>query len=198
LAWRRKISTRSRAGSNTTAFRVNQVYTNRILIDFSGTAGQLREAFHTSIHQLDVDGEQHIANFNDPLIPAALAPVVKGISSLNDFKPRPMYRTKPQYTVAGCTNTTNYPTLPGNGTCYSVTPQDTQTIYGLNPLFAAGITGTGQTIAVVEDTDTYSGTGDWSTYVTTFGLSKLRRNLHSSASRLQRSRYQRGRRRSGP
>jgi len=43
-------------------FRVNQVYLSRILIDFSGTAGQLREAFHTEMHQLDVNGQMHFSN----------------------------------------------------------------------------------------------------------------------------------------
>ena len=150
-------------------FRVNRVYTNRILIDFSGTAGQLREAFHTSIHQLDVKGAQHIANMNDPMIPAALAPVVKGIVSLNDFRPEAMHKVAPpQYTTSGCATSTQ-PTFPG--TCYFITPQDDAVIYNLNPLWTAGITGAGQTIAVVEDTDTYNGTADWSTYMSTFGLS---------------------------
>ena len=38
-------------------FRVNQVFADRMMIDFSGSAGQLREAFHTSIHKLEVNGE---------------------------------------------------------------------------------------------------------------------------------------------
>ncbi|MGC9990642.1 MAG: protease pro-enzyme activation domain-containing protein, partial [Terriglobales bacterium] len=127
-------------------FRVNQVYTNRILIDFSGTAGQIKDAFHTSIHQLDVKGQMHFANMGDPQIPAALAPVVKGIASLNDFRPKAMHeRAKPLYTVAGCSNATQ-PTFPG--TCYFVTPQDDAAIYNLNPLWSQGITGAGQTVAV--------------------------------------------------
>ena len=68
-------------------FRINQVYTNHMLIDFSGTAAQVGEAFHTEIGQLEVGGEAHIANISDPQIPVALAPVVTGIFSLNDFKP---------------------------------------------------------------------------------------------------------------
>ena len=45
-------------------------------IVFSGTAGQVRNAFRTEIHNLDVNGEKHIANMTDPQIPAALAPAV--------------------------------------------------------------------------------------------------------------------------
>ena len=149
-------------------FRINQVYANRMLIDFGGTAGQLREAFRTSIHQLEVNGEQHIANVFDPVIPAALSPVVKGIASLHDFKPEPMYKVRPDYTFAGCASSSTFPTAPG--TCYAVTPQDDAVIYGLNGLWAAGITGQGQTIAVVEDTDTYNGAADWNSFRTAFGL----------------------------
>jgi hypothetical protein len=99
-------------------FTVNKVYASQILIDFSGTAAQLREAFHTEIHQLDVNGEQHISNMSDPEIPAALAPVVKGIASLNDFKPAPMYKSARQYTVGGCGDAT-FPTEPGTD-CYFI------------------------------------------------------------------------------
>ena len=49
-------------------FAVNVVYTNGMVIDFSGTAGQVRAAFHTEIHQLSVNGVTHIANMSDPKI----------------------------------------------------------------------------------------------------------------------------------
>ena len=57
-------------------------------IDVSGTAGQVREAFHTQIHNYLVNGKQHIANASDPQIPAALSSVVVGFTSLNDFMPK--------------------------------------------------------------------------------------------------------------
>ena len=150
-------------------FQINQVYPNRMLIDFSGTAGQIGQAFRTQIAQLEVNGEAHIANISDPQIPLALAPVIKGFASLNDFRPHAMYKVAPQYTFGGCATSTSSPTEPG--TCYSLTPQDNQTIYNLTPLYTAGYSGQGQTIALVEDTDTYGGAGDWNTYRSTFGLS---------------------------
>ncbi len=63
-------------------FTVNLVYPNQMLIDFTGSAGQIRQAFHTEIHHLAVRGEAHIANMSDPQIPAELAPVVSRGSSL--------------------------------------------------------------------------------------------------------------------
>ena len=52
-------------------FTVNAIHPN-LVIDFSGTAGQIHEAFHTRIHHLSVNGQQHYANMSDPQIPAAL------------------------------------------------------------------------------------------------------------------------------
>jgi subtilase family serine protease len=136
---------------------VNLVYANRMTIDFSGTAGEVREAFLTEIHGLEVKGVRHYANVRDPQIPAALEPVVTGVVSLHDFKPRSMKKRKAQYTY-------------GSGQDHAVTPGDLAKIYNLKPLFAAGYTGKGETIAVVEDSNVYS-MADWTTFRKTFGLS---------------------------
>ena len=48
---------------------MHSVYPSGMLIDFSGTAGQIRAAFHTEIHNLEVNGQAHIANMSDPRIP---------------------------------------------------------------------------------------------------------------------------------
>jgi sugar lactone lactonase YvrE len=137
-------------------FAVNGVPANNMVIDFSGTAGQVREALHTEIHVLAVAGERHFANMSDPQIPAALLPAVTGVVSLHNFRPRPMLVPRPQYTAS--------PTQT------LVAPGDLATIYNLNPAFSGGYTGQGQTIVVVEDTDLYNGTGDWSVFRTIFGL----------------------------
>jgi subtilase family serine protease len=144
-------------------FAVNYVYQNRLVIDFSGTAGQVRLAFHTEIHNLQVGAAKHTANMTDPKIPAALAPAVVGVVSLNDFMPHPMYKARVNYSFSGC-----------GVTCYSLAPQDLATIYNFTPVFNSGITGTGisgqgQTIVVVEDSDMFS-TSDWDSYRSVFGL----------------------------
>src|ERR1017187_644502 len=139
--------------------KVNVDYTNGLLIDFSGTAGQVRDTFHTEIHNLKVKGVKHIANMSDPQIPAALAPAVAGVVSLHDFPPHPMLRPRADYTVS-----------ESGTTYYLVVPGDLATIYNLNPLFSTGISGQGQTIVAVEDTDVYT-TADWTSFRSVFGLS---------------------------
>jgi len=47
-------------------FTVNRVHKSGLTIDISGTAGQVRNAFHTEIHQYNVNGELHIANASEP------------------------------------------------------------------------------------------------------------------------------------
>ncbi len=141
-------------------FQVNQVYPNRVLIDFSGTAGQVMHAFHTEIHRLEVNGVMHVANLREPLIPSVLVDAITGIVSLHDFRPHPMMRLRHEYTIPSGLGS-NY---------YAVVPGDLATVYNFNPVFNAGISGQGQTIVLIENTDLYS-MADWGTFRSTFGLS---------------------------
>jgi subtilase family serine protease len=146
-------------------FKINRVYPNGMVIDFSGNAGQVHEAFHTEIHNLEVHGVAHVANMSDPKIPAALAPAVVGVVSLNDFQPQSRISTRPDFTFS-CSDD------PFTTTCNAVTPADLATIYNLNPLFTAGISGQGQTIVVIEESDVHA-LSDWTTFRSNFGLSSF-------------------------
>jgi subtilase family serine protease len=144
-------------------FRVNVVYPSGMLIDFSGTAAQVRKAFQTEIHHFVVKGEKHVGNISDPRIPAALAPVVAGIVSLHDFRPHAMHHLRKahsEFTFTDAFGNLNY----------ALVPADLAKIYNLNPLFSAGISGQGQTIVLIEDTDVFSAS-DWTTFRSTLGLS---------------------------
>ncbi len=149
--------------------RVNVVYPSGMLIDFSGTAGQVGAAFQTEIHHLAVKGEKHVGNITDPRIPAALAPVVSGVVSLHDFRPHAMHHLRVAHSEFTFTDSL------GN-TTYALVPADLAKIYNLNPLFNAGISGQGQTIVLIEDSDVFSAS-DWSSFRQTLGLSS-----YSSAS----------------
>jgi subtilase family serine protease len=141
-------------------FTVNAVSSSRMTIDFSGNAAQVRQALHTEVHYLSVNGSRHMANMSDPQIPAALAPAVAGVVSLHNFTPHAMKKSRPQYTYSS-----------QGSTVQAVTPADLATIYNLTPLFSAGTTGAGQTIAVIEDSNLYN-SADWDTFRSTFGLSQ--------------------------
>jgi len=149
-------------------FQINEVSNGKTIIEFNGTAGQIRQAFHTEIHKYNVNGEMHYANASDPQIPAALAPVVAGINTMHNFKKKPQSRmvglfhrandtgkVTPVYSFSGCAQ--------GNGTqqpCNGLGPTDFATIYNVLPLWNAtpAIDGTGQTIAIVGDSEICTGT----------------------------------------
>jgi len=137
-------------------FTINDVPAHNMVIDFSGTAEQAEQAFHTQIHYLNVGGRRHFANMSDPRIPSALLPGVTGIVSLHNFMPKPQPQPEPGYFVGRGQN--------------AIVPGDIQTIYNISPIYSAGWTGRGQTIVVLEDSDTYTGTGDWSAFREEFGL----------------------------
>jgi subtilase family serine protease len=149
-------------------FQVNTVHKNGLTIDLSGTAGQVREAFHTEIHKYVVNGKQHIANVSNVQIPAALAPVVTGFVALHNFMPRSTL-TKPvnafTFPCTGCPDGFN------GQVQFDESPADLAAIYNVAPLYKAKkpITGKGQTVVVLEETDINP--SDVATFRKAFGLS---------------------------
>ncbi|HEY3706760.1 MAG TPA: protease pro-enzyme activation domain-containing protein [Terracidiphilus sp.] len=142
-------------------FSVAGMNKGRTAIEFSGTVEQVELAFHTAIHRFRIAGAEHLANVADPQIPAALAPVVGGVASLNDFKPAPNVVTGPSGKWDATLNRfTPDLTLSSNGTKYLfLGPGDAATIYNapnsLNTRLAAGqatFDGTGVTIGVAGTT----------------------------------------------
>src|SRR6202171_713661 len=129
-------------------FHVRQVSKGRTVVEFSGSAGQVQRAFATEIRKFNVKGEEHFANVSEPQIPAALAPVVRGVVALHNFRPKSFVHNagtfkrnakageaKPAFTFSDV-----------NGTFYALGPADFAKIYNI-PTSTA--TGGGQSIAVV-------------------------------------------------
>jgi hypothetical protein len=160
-------------------FSVESVANAKNIIIFSGTNAQLESAFHTTMHQyriaqpktiaINTNGVsgvnlQHYANSTNPSIPEALAPVIAGIASLNSFP------IQPQHVVAGVVRpqpgssskwkmmqafhpAPQFNTTLENESFFAVSPSDFATIYNVQPLWNAGIDGTGQTIAISQESN---------------------------------------------
>jgi subtilase family serine protease len=158
--------------------QVNSVSASGMVVDFSATAGQIAETFKTEIHSLDVNGERHMANMRNPQIPAALTPVVAGISSLNDFQPHPMMKPVRNSIAATPTRDAAKPAYSEGGNYNRVAPPDLETIYNFNPAYKSGITGKGETVVVIENTDLYSNQ-DYATFRTAFGLDSYKDSTFS-------------------
>jgi trimeric autotransporter adhesin len=137
---------------------VAKVSAGKTSIEFSGTVGQINQAFHTSIHKYTTtNNETHYANATDPQVPAAFSAVVSGVTQLNDFKPTPLvklmgqaqYNPKthqgvPQWTIPGGA---------GEPPVYLLTPEDFATQYDVKPLQAANVTGAGVTIGIINESN---------------------------------------------
>jgi uncharacterized protein (TIGR03437 family) len=119
-------------------------------IAVNGEANRIEGAFQTEIHQYVANGETHFANATNPSVPAALSGIVGEIRGLNDFRMKAKARLrKPS---ASSTNNTLKPNFTSSDGETFITPGDLAVIYDINPLYAAGIDGQGQSIAIAGQT----------------------------------------------
>ena len=125
---------------------VESVSNGRTSITFGGSAAAVGAAFGTRLDRYAVNGEERISVASDPTIPAALEPVIRAVSGLYTAELNPMHEAgtaslpelwDPRYTSSS------------SGSTHYVFPADFAAIYDLNPAYASGITGAGQTIAII-------------------------------------------------
>jgi Pro-kumamolisin, activation domain/Bacterial Ig-like domain (group 3) len=123
---------------------VHSVAQSRRFVVFSGNVAQVEHAFDTEMHSYTYSGQPYISNSSDIQIPSVLRSVVQGVVRLHSDPAKPQlvlgkkvpFQKKPgQFTF-------------GDGSHY-LTPADFAKIYNVQPLYDAGIDGTGQTIAIV-------------------------------------------------
>ena len=123
---------------------VHEISQSHRFIVFSGTVAQVEDAFATQMHNYSYQDKSFVSNSTDIQIPAALQSVVKGVVRLHG---------DPRTPNAFMGGKVFFKKSPGqfsfdDGSHY-MTPADFAKIYNLQPLYAAGIDGTGQTIAIV-------------------------------------------------
>jgi subtilase family serine protease len=185
-------------------FAVDSVSKAHSVIEFSGTAGQVASAFRTKMHSYAWKGGTYTANASDPQIPSALAPLVAGFASMNNFPIHGAHtdsrlvqfdKTAKKWSVAA-DKSQNPAWAPGQSgrpksemttnntndgqTLYAVTPYDFATIYNLKPLWDAGLDGTGQQIAIMAESDIT--TSDVDQFRSAFGLPATKLNIvHNGA-----------------
>jgi len=148
-------------------FEVALVSKGRTVIEFSGTAAQVREAFHTGINRYVVKGKAHWANASDPEIPASLAPVVAGVHSLHNFYAQPQLVMSGERVRAAVTTGRPGQVSFSSGV-HALAPADYAVIYNSVPALSSGLNGQGQTIAVVARSNLFEGGQDVSDFRNTF------------------------------
>lgn len=150
-------------------FRVDAVARGRQWIEFSGTAGQVENAFHTEMHHYLVKGEDHVANAGDISLPQSMASVVNGVLSLHNFRKHAAHSKAFQLhrdpttgkmsriaelvpSQKGVTAAATPDFTLGSSTHF-LTPGDSARIYNTQPLLKDGVNGTDVSIAIVGRTD---------------------------------------------
>jgi uncharacterized protein (TIGR03437 family) len=140
-------------------FDIITVSRSRKFIAFNATARQIQSALKTELHHYRVNGEMHFANATAPSVPEAIQPLVLGFMGLDDFQPKPQSKAGkaplPHYT--------------GTGGGHVVSPGDLAIIYDVLPIYQAGYTGQGQTIAVMGQSNIQL--SDIAAFRSVFGLS---------------------------
>ncbi len=120
-------------------FTVTHSARSRNWISFRGSAAQISKTLHTSIHKFAVDGKERFSNVAPPSVPEALADVIGGFIGLDNFGMKSnAIQASPDF---------------NSGTSHYLAPDDFATIYNLKPLYDAGFDGTGQSIAIVGESD---------------------------------------------
>ncbi len=129
----------------------------RTRVFFSGSAAQVEGVFHTELHRYLLNGQISLANATEISVPQAISGMVLGVRGLETFRPQPRARlARPNFTSH----------ISGS---HFVSPGDFATIYNLKPLYDNGLDGTGETIAVVGQTQIH--TADIDAFRTAAGLS---------------------------
>ena len=123
-------------------FSVGSVSRSHNMISFSGTAGQVEQAFQTQMHYFNVGGERHFAPSTALSLPTAIAPTVLAVGSLNNFRPRAMHIRS----NAGAPRPSFTSSVSGS---VFFAPGDIKVAYDMNPLLSASINGAGQSIVIV-------------------------------------------------
>jgi hypothetical protein len=142
-------------------FTIDKVSKARNLVEFSGNAGQLQQAFQSHIHRFSVRGKVEATSITGVQVPRALAPVIAGLVNLDSAHAHPLVRPgskgrydpsthrikteiKPELTILG-----------GGAPSLYVDPSDAAVIYDtpnktLNPNYTGTtLDGSGLTLGVV-------------------------------------------------
>ncbi len=144
---------------------VTKVSTNRLLVGFSGTVDAVRAAFHTGIENYRLaSGRRVFANTSAVEMPASIAGSVRAVVGLNDLVVPIGIPIKRSTKIAASAPRTRAPRVnPPAGAAApcaaasaiatrasSLTANQVAYAYGLDPLYASGDFGAGQTIDILD------------------------------------------------
>ncbi len=127
--------------------QIVEISPSRTLITFSGSETNVATAFRTSFRLFNLaNGETRYSLLQEPSVPSAIAPLVNAISGLSQVVHKPS--TRHGELVASPKAEAAIPLLNSSTGSHYLVAGDFATAYDMNPAYLAGITGTGQHIAI--------------------------------------------------
>lgn len=145
-------------------FSVAATPAGRGWIEFSGTAGQVEQAFQTQVHAYATAQGTRLSVNSAISVPSALAPVVAGLVSL-DGSLASAALTAPQATSTTASALAALTTANG---AEALSPKLVLPLLHLDALQASGLTGAGQTIAIAARSNVNA--ADVAAFRSNFGL----------------------------
>jgi subtilase family serine protease len=140
---------------NSNGLNVSSVNAEHTLINFSGPAANVEQAFGTTLNDYkDNQGNVYYAHATELSVPSYLSGLVLNVTANN----APHWHSKAERVQ---------PHL-GSGPAGGYTPTELRNAYDVNPLISGGYNGTGQTVALFE-LDSYAAS-NISKYVTNYSL----------------------------
>ena len=114
--------------------RVESIAPSGVLVEASGTTAMVGNAFRTSFGMFGVNGRQRLSAVSDPLIPAALSPLIRSVQGLTEAHYEPQSRVSVR-TLPAAGKQPQTDLGPG---VYAILPNDFAVIYDIASVYSGG------------------------------------------------------------
>jgi subtilase family serine protease len=156
--------------------KIDSIAPNGVIIDASGTMALVGNAFHTSFGMFGAGDKQRISAVSEPLIPAALSPVIRSVHGLTEVQ----YEPQSSFTVHERPDGRTQPQTDLGGGLYAILPNDFAVIYDIASVYASGDEGAtigskAQRIAIIGKSRVVA--SDISNYESLAGLPSVQPNV---------------------
>ncbi|QHN03791.1 S8 family serine peptidase [Granulicella sp. WH15] len=114
---------------------------SKMYVSVSGNAAQFATLFHTTFHTFALHGQSVYSVTINPSVPVEVAPFIRSINGLTQHPDMAKAATPHRLSIR--------PDGTSSSGAHYITPADFAVIYDLNPVYKAGYSGAGQSIAIV-------------------------------------------------
>ncbi len=142
-------------------FTITRRDTGRLAVFARGKVGQVAKALQVHFARVSLEGREFTSAINAPSVPPTLSPLLIGINGL-----QPHLRFHPHLVMKPRSLT---------GTDEPYLPSQIAQAYQANGLYTSGVTGAGQTIAIV--INTFPNTSDLTSFWQTYGVNQSINNF---------------------